>query len=144
MITHFKGHYDFLSNFHSSKVTYAGVEYPTIEHAYQASKTLDTAQQEKIRLAESPAKAKKLGKRVTLRSDWDAVKVDIMRGLIEQKFKEGTGLAMALLWTGDEELVEKNWWGDDFWGVTYNGVGQNWLGKLLMERRKQLTYQEDI
>jgi predicted NAD-dependent protein-ADP-ribosyltransferase YbiA (DUF1768 family) len=65
------------------------------------------------------------------------VKVDVMRDLIAQKFAVGSELADRLLATGDQELVEGNTWGDTFWGVC-DGVGENWLGRLLMERRAAL------
>jgi predicted NAD-dependent protein-ADP-ribosyltransferase YbiA (DUF1768 family) len=42
-----------------------------------------------------------------------------------------------LIDTGDQELIEGNWWGDVIWGVC-NGKGENHLGKILMEVRKEL------
>ena len=41
MIGEFRGEYSFLSNFHSSPIMHEGQEYPTVEHLFQAVKTLD-------------------------------------------------------------------------------------------------------
>lgn len=134
MINKFKNIYGFLSNFHPSPIVYKGHEYPTVEHAYQAAKTLDHEEQEKIRYTTSVVDVKHLGRKVTVRSDWDEVKVPIMRDLLTRKFAVGSPLAALLISTNNEELQEGNWWGDTFWGVC-KGKGENWLGKLLMERR---------
>ena len=110
-----------------------GVEYPTVEHAYQAAKTTDGVARERIRRAVTPGDAKSAGGSVTLRSDWDDVKVDVMRDLLVQKFSDRR-LWDWLLETAPLELVEGNTWGDTFWGVC-NGEGQNMLGRLLMDIR---------
>jgi len=41
-INTFRGKYRFLSNFYYAEVNYEGIRYPTVEHAYQAAKTLST------------------------------------------------------------------------------------------------------
>lgn len=139
MISNFHGKYAFLSNFWSVPVRYEGLRYPTLEHAYQAAKTLD--RDNRLAIASIPAweaaKAKKAGRKLAMRPDWDTVKVSIMRELIKEKFHPHTELSQMLLDTGDQELVEGNWWGDTFWGICH-GTGENWLGKLLMERRSEL------
>lgn len=134
MIDDFTGPYRFLSNFWPARVCLDGAEYPTVEHAYQAAKTLGYAAREWIRKSGTPGRAKRRGKQVPVRADWDTVRVDTMRRLLAQKFASGSDLAARLLATGDSELVEGNAWGDRFWGVS-GGTGQNWLGRLLMERR---------
>ena len=53
--------YDFLSNFYPSTVSFEGMLYPTVEHAYQAAKTIDPKIREIIRKANGPGEAKKLG-----------------------------------------------------------------------------------
>lgn len=128
--------YGFLSNFHPSTIYIDGKSYATVEHAYQAHKTLDEASRELIRRAKTPSEAKKLGQGVQLRSDWEDVKIDLMRSFIRQKF-ENPFLRPQLLDTGDAELIENNYWNDRFWGVC-RGVGQNWLGKILMEVRDEM------
>lgn len=127
---------DFLSNFYSSTVSYDGKLYPTVEHAYQAAKTMDKNAREIIRKAKDPGEAKKLGQGVSVRHDWNEVKLDIMRHLIKDKFSNPF-LTHRLLATGDAELVLNNKWNDKFWGVC-RGVGENWLGKILMDVREEL------
>ena len=131
--------YRFLSNFWQVKVDFCGLTYPSTEHAFQAAKTLDPGERERIRCAYSSAEAKHLGKRVRLRADWEDIKVSVMRDLLEQKFYTDP-LEQWLLQTGDVQLVEGNTWGDAFWGVTLGGtgVGRNELGKLLMSIRAEL------
>lgn len=133
-IDHFSGEYDFLSNFYEAPVTWKGVVYPTSEHAYQAAKTLDSVERNQIRLAETPAIAKKLGRKVTIREDWEEVKFDFMFKIVWNKFILNQELATKLLATGDAELIEGNWWGDTYWGVC-RGEGQNNLGLILMTVR---------
>jgi ribA/ribD-fused uncharacterized protein len=136
VIDDFRGEYAFLSNFYSSPVWMLSRRYRTVEHAYQAAKTLDLEQREIIREAATPAQAKRLGRKVIVRSGWDSVKLRVMLYLLRRKFAKGTEMADALEGTGDAKLVEGNWWGDTFWGVC-GGVGENHLGKLLMQIREE-------
>ena len=135
-IDSFNGQYRFLSNFAACKVTYEGLEYKSTEHAYQAAKTLNAEARRKIREAKSPGEAKRLGKTVYLRPDWEEIKFEIMENLLRQKFNQ-PDFKRALLNTGNIELIEGNTWGDTIWGVC-KGKGQNHLGKLLMKVRKDL------
>lgn len=134
-INSFRGDYRFLSNFEYSPVMFDNVQYPTIEHAYQAAKTDDFSERHVIHDAQTPRAARKLGQLVKIRPDWDNVKADVMLGLLRQKFAI-PHLAQLLDETGDAELIEGNTWGDVFWGVC-DGVGKNWLGRLLMQVREE-------
>jgi ribA/ribD-fused uncharacterized protein len=134
-IKEFQDKYRFLSNFWPSKVTYEGVVYPTIEHAFQAAKTLNPKEREMF-LGVSAKEAKKRGKQVKLREDWEQVKFDIMKQLLINKFNQPE-LKQKLLDTKPHHLEEGNDHGDTIWG-TVNGVGQNHLGRLLMEVRDLL------
>ena len=83
MIVEFDGDYAFLSNFYPSTIYHEGITYPTNEHFFQAMKTLDIDERKAIAAAETPGLAKRMGRNVKLRPDWEAVKVDVMRlGLI--------------------------------------------------------------
>lgn len=141
-ISSFTGPCRFLSNFYPHPVELDGVMYPTVEHAYQAAKTFDVRQRHEIRNAASPAMAKRIGSRVLLREDWETVKLEVMKALLRQKFTEKNQRG-RLLDTVGRDLIEGNWWGDRYWGVC-RGVGENHLGKLLMEIRAELdaTYGE--
>lgn len=125
--------FEFLSNFYPCKIVVNGVEYPSVEHAFQSEKTVLDFEKEAIRLAKNPAIAKKLGKKVCLRSGWEENKVSIMENLVRQKF-ENPVLAKKLQKTKGLKLEESNSWGDYFWG-TCGGTGKNMLGKILMKIR---------
>lgn len=137
MIEGFFGKYRFLSNFHPAQVVFKQCVYPSVEHAYQAAKSADTAVRARFQDPNMPAKeARRLGREIKLVECWENVKIDVMLDLLRQKFRH-PDLRQKLLDTGNEELIEGNWWGDTFWGVC-NGKGQNWLGKLLMTVRSEL------
>jgi len=133
--------YRFLSNFQLATVELDGLEYASTEHAYQAAKTLDAAERRRIREVQKPADAKRLGKRVKMRTDWEQVKIGVMKDLVLQKFSKHKELKEKLLATGDAYLEETNSWGDRVWGVS-GGVGQNHLGKILMEVRDEIRKME--
>ncbi len=133
-ITSFKGEYDFLSNFYPSPLKVANETYPTVEHLYQALKTKDKKERTPIRKAKTPGEAKRLGRNVQVRPNWDKIKVFFMEKLLLRKFKDKK-LRKKLLATGHAMLVEGNTWGDKFWGVC-NGKGENNLGKLLEHVRE--------
>jgi ribA/ribD-fused uncharacterized protein len=138
MIGPFEGPFRFLSNFYPCEIAFAGLVYPSVEHAYQAAKTEDRAERRNIRDTWSPGGARAVGRKVTLRPDWDEVKAAVMLQLLHTKFERGTSMAAKLLATDDEELVEVNTWGDTYWGVC-DGEGENVLGRLLMEVRRELS-----
>lgn len=135
MIAELTGKYRFLSNFWSCYVTYDGVQYPSVENAYQAAKCADPSQRKYFETCKA-SEAKHRGKVVKMRPDWDTAKVGVMASLLRQKFS-AEPLRSLLLATGDEHIEEGNWWGDTFWG-TCNGIGENMLGRLLMDVRADL------
>jgi len=135
-ITSFRNEYHFLSNFYEYPILYNNVLYKSTEHAFQAQKTLDLEEIQLVRNASTPGRAKKLGKEVTLREDWEDIKVDVMRDILWAKFSN-TDLSTKLLSTGERHLIEGNNWHDDFWGM-HSHKGKNMLGKLLMEIRDEL------
>jgi ribA/ribD-fused uncharacterized protein len=138
VISRFYGEYAFLSNFYECEVMYDGILFPTAEHAYQAAKTTFQHQRLAILNCETPGQAKRMGRRVSLRDGWDEMKIDAMRRIVRDKFKRNPALCKRLIETGDRDLVEGNYWGDNFWGKA-NSDGLNWLGKILMEVREELS-----
>jgi ribA/ribD-fused uncharacterized protein len=145
-INSFRGNYAWLSNYWHSpvKLRELGLErtFPTVEHAFQAAKVVFpfepkfSPQVDEIQAAATPAIAKRLGQKVTLRGDWEDVKVQVMRECLQWKFgHRNPDLQAALLATRPHHLIEGNTWGDRFWGVE-DGNGENMLGILLMEVRR--------
>jgi len=133
LIDKFRGEYAFLSNFFPTLTEFEGLTYLSSEAAYQAAKTTD----EKIRMnfiQMTGAESKRYGKTITLRDDWEDIKLDVMREVIFNKFSSNKELRDKLLKTGEAKLVEGNTWGDSWWGI-YSGTGENWLGRILMEVR---------
>lgn len=134
MIGFFVGQNRFLSNF------YPLPDGCTVEHRYQAAKTWDMDQKAEIMAAVTPGQAKRLGRTVNLRPDWEEIKIPIMASLIARKFAD-EGLMRRLLLTGDQMLVEGNTWHDNTWGncfckaPTCMMAGHNWLGVILMAVR---------
>ena len=137
VIDSFSGEFEFLSNFYPADITYEGIFYFTNEHAFQAAKTFNLIEKMAISAMETPGKAKRAGREVTLRPDWEDVKYNIMKEICYIKFGSNLSLRYNLLQTGDAELIEGNTWNDTCWGVC-NGVGTNWLGQILMEIRSKL------
>jgi ribA/ribD-fused uncharacterized protein len=149
VILKFRGEFFFLSNFYPCKVEYEGVVYPSVENAYQASKTAPHRRREFVDI--SPKEAKKRGKKVPLLQGWEGRKVEIMKELVWKKFSQNEELKEKLLETGNAILTEGNTWGDEFWGVNlrkkdesspWSYKGKNMLGQILMEVREKLRNEE--
>lgn len=143
VIDSFTGENRILSNFYPCLIEYEGLVFPSTEHAFQAAKSLDKADRKRFTVGGgclSAGRAKRKGRMLDLRKDWESVKISVMREILRTKFRQPM-LREYLLGTGEKKLVEGNHWGDTFWGVCRN-KGQNWLGKLLMEVRKECREQE--
>ena len=132
----FSGRYRWLSNFWAAEVTLDGMAFGTVEGAYQAAKTLDVDQRRVIAGLAKPGQAKRYGRKLKVRDDWEEVKLAVMENLLRQKFAH-PDLRQKLLETGDAYLEESNAWQDFFWGVC-DGKGANHLGWLLMKVRDEL------
>lgn len=78
----FRNQYQFLSNFAPSPIKCESVIYPTVEHAFQGFKCQHRADKYRIAAAPSPQLAKRLGRQVAMRPDWDDIKVNVMHGLL--------------------------------------------------------------
>jgi len=127
------------SNFAPYPIRLDGQTWPTSEHYFQAQKFTDEACQQKIRGAESPMQAARLGRdrKQRLRHDWESIKVDVMRRAVTAKFTQHPELRVRLLSTGDARIVEHTE-NDDYWGDGGDGRGRNMLGRILMELRETL------
>lgn len=141
IIDSFRDKYLFLSNFSQARIKYNGLEFKNSEAAFQAQKVLDVEEQLPFTQM-SPKEAKRRGKQVKLRPDWEDVKDGIMEEIVRAKFSQNVNLRSKLLATGDATLIEGNTWNDRYWGVdAKTGEGQNRLGKILMKIRSE--FQEE-
>lgn len=139
-IESFKDQFEFLSNFYPCYINYNGIVYSNSEAAYQAQKCPEQAHRF---VGLTGAQAKKLGREIPMRPDWDAVKLQVMSEIVEAKFTQNEGLgSMLVILTDTAEIIEGNYWGDTYWGVCtnrkYDHVGENHLGKILMQVRDKL------
>jgi ribA/ribD-fused uncharacterized protein len=143
VITQFRGAWAFLGNFHPAPLTWEGQHYPTSEHAFNAGKTTEPDLRRWIAAAATPREAKRRGHQVRLRDGWDeTVRYEVMAGVLRAKFTDVPGRIASLLGTGNAALVEGNTWHDTHWGqcmcARHDGVGDNHLGRMLMELRTDL------
>jgi len=139
VIDSFSSQYRFLSNFWLAPVTYEGITYPSSEHAYQAAKSLNKDIREAFSEINSPGEIKRLGQTITIRPDWEDVKINVMRDIVTAKFEQNEDLMRLLMETKGYHLIEGNTWGDRFWGESPVGNGRNELGKILMAIRDDIT-----
>lgn len=132
----------FLSNFISVRVRFEGTVYPSVENAYQAAKCMLLSDRPKFEncLAHE---AKRLGKTIPMRADWNQIKQNVMYDLVKQKFTEYPEFSKKLIDTGECRIEEGNRWGDTYWGVDIRtGEGDNRLGQMLMDIRSDLNLKE--
>ncbi len=140
-IAEFKEKFTFLSNFYYQDIEFDGHVYRSSEHMFQAIKSEDTDVRTEIRMLATPNQAKKMGRTIKLREDWEEIKDVVMYIVVDEKFKQSERLqAMLIDKTTGYELVEGNWWHDNYWGDCLcdkckDIPGQNKLGKILMEVR---------
>ncbi len=133
MISEFRGQHRWLSNF------WLDADGKSVEHYFQAAKTLNPQQKQWVLDSDTPGEAKRRGREIALREDWAKIKIQVMTELVRKKFFDSEQLAAKLLATGNEELVEGNTWGDVFWGWDINKKkGSNHLGIILMKIREEL------
>ena len=145
MIKEFQGDFRWLSNFYPCEIEYEGLVFDSVEKAYQSAKTNDFKLREEISLLASLGKAKRFfrNRSPDVRKDWNEVKLSVMRELLHKKFMDNDYFRRKLLSTGNEGIQEGNFWGDRFWGIDLKtGEGQNILGKMIMDIRKEIKEEE--
>lgn len=130
----------FCSNFYPAEFILDGKRWSTSEHYFQAMKFMDPKLQERVRKANRPNEAARIGRdrSLPLRKDWESVKERIMMRALEAKFAQNPDIKAELLATGDAKLIEDSPV-DDYWGRGRDHKGKNRLGVLLMELRDKLA-----
>jgi ribA/ribD-fused uncharacterized protein len=141
VINRFSGKHYFLSNMYMHEIVYKGVTYPSSEHAYQSAKATNIEDHDFVRSSFSSTLSKTRARKIKTRDDWDEIKYDIMKEILYIKF-EDKELKKKLIDTDGIKLIEGNNWHDNYWGdcscfKCRNNKGQNMLGKILMEIRKE-------
>jgi hypothetical protein len=154
-----EGEFGFLSNFYNAIFTLEDQQWPTVEHWFQAMKATTVEDRRRVASASGPGRAKKIGRSITCRSDWEnvvgtadlhgifrdsrgvvveLVKDHYMYSALIAKFTQRSELRQALLLTGDRPLIEDSPT-DYYWGRGAKGTGQNKLGRMLQLVRSKLS-----
>lgn len=146
-ICSFRGDYSFLSNFYRCDILWEGIKYPSLEHAYQASKSSDMFVREGIADLKTAGEAKRAGRLIDKdrTEDWEQTKFIVMMLLLQVKFPNDlhNKLSTLLKFTDPVDLIEGNSWGDKLWGAVWDSEHEVWdglncLGNLLEARRQWL------
>jgi len=124
-----------LSNFYEAHFDIDGIVYPTVEHYYQSEKCINIQDKIKITITKEAKDAKRLGRKVKCKKDWNLVKKRVMWKALNAKFSQNIRLKEYLLNTGDCYLIEKNKY-DEYWGIG-GGGGKNIMGRLLILLRRK-------
>ncbi|GAB2857242.1 hypothetical protein GCM10027176_69620 [Actinoallomurus bryophytorum] len=118
-------------------VTVTGLTYPTVTHAYWALSTTDGRAAERIRGAERPYEAERLGEAAPRRDGWPQARVAVMASLLRAKFDQHPDLAETLLTTGDGRIRYTGL--DSAYWISKGDGGRNWIGRLLEVVRSELA-----
>lgn len=132
-----KNYFAEFSNFTPSEFTLNDKTWRTVEHYFQAMKFEGTENEEFIRNLQKPGQAKKWGRQLPLRSDWEDIKIEVMKKALHAKFTQNQPMLEVLLSTGDRKIVEESKF-DSYWGCGPHRDGVNMLGKLIMELRSEV------
>jgi len=135
-INKFRGDYAFLSNFYPCIIHYKEMTFRCSEAMFQSFKCRTREDAEMFQDFDGLT-SKRMSHKIKVRDDWYNISISAMYITLKEKFTQNPALKEKLLATGDSYLEEGNTWNDKFWGVSY-GVGENYLGKLLMLVRKEL------
>ncbi len=144
-----------MSNWYHAEFEYAGIRYPSTEHFMMYHKASVFGEKEladKILACNTASKAKQYGKSYMPKFNkdlWKEVSYTIVKRGIRAKFSQNTDIREKLLATGNRVLAEAS--GKDLiWGIGVaiddpNAVntafwkGDNYLGRILMEVREELS-----
>lgn len=143
MITEFQNEFRWLSNFAPVKIILNGLQFESVEYAYMSEKSNDPEWKKFCADAKNtPGAVKRKSRTIKLRSDWEAVKLEVMEKCLRQKFSQEPYKA-KLLATGNILIQEGNRWNDKFWGVCLKtNKGEIHLGKLIMKIREEINIRE--
>lgn len=120
-----------------------GIAYRTPEHLFQAMKTLDLEERRMVAACATPGQAKRAGRKVTLRDDWEDLKFPVMVYAQTKMVELDPAYADRLRNSPDDQLIEWNTWHDNIWGQCTcpkcaDIPAQNLLQKALIQIRQTL------
>lgn len=143
MIKEFQKEYRWLSNFAPCTISMGGFLYPSVEHAYMSAKS-NSLIWKRFCQQESAGTVKRKSREIELVEDWEVLKKSVMMSCLIQKFNQEPYFS-KLIETGDEYIQEGNMWGDKYWGVCLKtGVGENNLGKMIMQIRDKIIEKKNL
>jgi len=143
MINTFRGKYNWLSNFYQCDIIYEGKHWKSSEHIYQAMKCVHEEDKEKIRKCSLREIKSEVLKYEQVDNWHDSLKDEIMEMALYLKFSQNPYLVKKLIDTGEDEIIEGNYWHDNYWGDCqcdncHSILGLNKLGIMLMNIRKEI------
>lgn len=133
--------FHFLSPFSAHRIEIWGEVFPTVEHAYQASRITPGPERELIKSAPSPLDAWREGQKYKNRPELAVPNFDkyaTMEEIFRAKLAQHPDIADILKESGECELL-KVWETDSYWGTGKDGSGQNQMGKMWMKLRAELV-----
>lgn len=130
----------YLSNLFECPVKYRGKQFRSSEEAYQFTKVKAPALAEWL-ISAPDQKYVALAGHAIFKKDciehWDSLKLKVMEGVVNCKFRQNEDLKKELLSTGKCLIVEAAFT-DSFWGCGPDMKGENNLGKILMKIRSEI------
>lgn len=135
--------YGAFSNLYRRPIEFEGEVFATSEHAYQAGKARKPEVRRWLMEAPSPSLLAMAAHGLyywDVAPGWSKFKFDRMRKVLAAKYTQHDDLRSLLLSTGEHQLIESATVDNDvnrLWGEV-NGVGQNMLGKMLMDLRSEM------
>ena len=115
VVFYFTDSYDFLDNKFYSPISIKGKQFKCVDDAFKFMKS----------------KAPNV-------QIWEDKRLEIMHNLLLNKFLQNYKLVQRLMFSRNSDLINTNYWGDDFWGV-FNDKGLNMLGELLQLVRDEFN-----
>lgn len=137
--------YIYFSPYTAHAIEIDDVVYPTLEHAYQCQRYIDSKIIEEIRTASSPIKAWEVSSKYkhlqVAEFKNEEYKLTVMKDLMRLKAEQHEEIRQALLDSGDLKIVKHIVTyppGDGFWDDGEDGLGLNHTGRLWMEIRDEI------
>jgi len=120
-------------------------KWKSVEHYFQFKKyeNSDPKFAQILKEIDSSKEVKKLSlKNKNYPKDWEMINSSLLKRAGKKKFETYPELKKLLFSTGDEELIEANP-DNSLWGEGKDGKGGNFMGKILMELRKNFQKENE-